>query len=224
MRGALGLVLLSALSMACEGGIPGFDPRNGTAPIMESFGVDFEAYDSLTGRAGDFIFDPSIDRPLVEFGHNNDTADGVQVARTWELRLAPGTTILAPLGAEVLDVVYRSETDDSDIVFTTRSNSAWRVIVHHVNAVVVAKGDQVSAGTAIGEAGNLNGAAGRIELQITHDDVSYCPFELLKADTDLEARVSELMADWETWAADDTVYDESAQTRPGCAATSFTEP
>jgi hypothetical protein len=50
------------------------------------------------------------------------------------------------------------------------------------------------------------------------EEIDYCPFELFDLDLALpfQQKVADLMADWENFKGDASIYDQAAMVAPGC--------
>lgn len=220
MRVKITLVLLAIAAFACEDGlqgVPGINEPDASAPLMAHFGVSIEPYDSQTGMAGDFLFDPSVYKVMVEFGQLVDTPDGQVVHPNFEFRVAPATIVRAPRGGVITAVTYQESFDDYEIHLAPSDNSRWTIVFDHVHNPTVLDGESVSSETPLGEAADWENGLARVDLMIARDDGrAFCPMDILLEGTDQPERVLGLFADWEAYRSDADIYDEAEMIRPGC--------
>ena len=120
---------------------------------------------------------------------------------------------------------YQAETDDFSIILLPESDSDWMVNIDHVTDVAISVGDAVTAGQLLGAPGTWNETYGRVELMVVQGSIYYCPFDLFDASLkdEYENKVTQLMDDWETFKADDTIYDQAAMVSPGCNSSTITD-
>src|SRR6185295_12754053 len=116
--------------------------------------------------------------------------------------------------------------------------SIYNITVDHINSPTIGVGDTVTAGQKIGTAGNINGTNpspyGLVELQINQYTVgsscndsskfsTVCPFVIFDPNllSTNKAKITQLMADWESLKANTGIYDEASMSFPGCIVNSF---
>jgi hypothetical protein len=199
----------------------------GPPPALENLVVEFGPWDPVTDRAGDFAFEAGEEKVFLEFGAVVSTPEGPKALPTFELRVAPDATVVSPISGRVARVALQDDTGDYELRLLAADDSAFLVIVDHVAELAVAEGQAVAAGQPLGKPGPWSATLGRVELQV-FDFVareSWCPFELFDPALApaFEAQVAALMADWEAFRADATLYDEASMVRPGCLAASLAE-
>jgi hypothetical protein len=94
------------------------------------------------------------------------------------------------------------------------------MIVDHLTDLLVFEGDTVAAGQPLGKVGPFSLTLGRIELQVVNfiEEINYCPFELFDPALALafQQKVTGLMADWETFKGNASIYNQAAMVAPGC--------
>ncbi|MDZ7821065.1 MAG: hypothetical protein U5N26_04190 [Candidatus Marinimicrobia bacterium] len=194
---------------------------------IHNLGVEFAPYDSVSGRAGAFVFSDRIEKPILEFGENTIEKAGVVSAKnnpTFEYHLHPEAEIFALTGGVVDRLQLQEETGDYALR-TRLPGSDLEVIYDHITNPRFALDDTVRTGDIIGNPGHWEpGRVGRTEIQVStgdddeNDFLSHCPFDVFDPDS-LEvytARVSRLIEDWECFKNDTTVYDEESFVYPCC--------
>lgn len=213
-------VLLAVCAMGCEDGLPGVNETDDTPPIIENFGITFGDFDAGTSTAGDFLFTTGFEKVFVEFGVIVQTPDGTDLQPTFEFRVAPDTVVHAPRGGVIAAVNYQEATDDYEVRLKSKSNSAWTIVLDHLDTPTVNPGDSVDGGLALGRATDFHDGLSKFNLMITKNDgTAKCPIDFLIDGTDLETRITTLIADWEAWMGDTNIHDESQYLRPGCVRT-----
>ena len=194
---------------------------------LHNLGVEFAPYDSATGRAGAFVFNNRIEKPIWEFGQNTIEKPDVISAKdnpTFEYHLHPDADIFALTDGVVDRYILLEETGDYAIR-TRWPGSNLEVIYDHVTNPRFELGDTVRQGDIIGDPGYWDpGYVGRTEIQVStgNDDeddfLSHCPFDLFDPDS-LQAytdRVSRLIREWESFKEDTTIYNEGSFIYPCC--------
>ncbi len=193
------------------------------APEVLDLVVEFGKFDSVTGRAGAFRLDATTryaDKVFLEFNAVVNGPDGPKRLPTFEYRVDKDALVRAPASGYIIHFEHQPETDDYEIGIA-RSLEDGRhgmVMVDHVRDITLAKGDSVTAGQVIGKAGTWGGELGRVELMVVEGDSAYCPLARMP-DSLKEAhrsKIRDLMADWEAFKDDPTIYDEDAMPEPGC--------
>jgi hypothetical protein len=219
---ALTLVLLGI--PGCNGGNPSNDgdPVPDQPPEIKNLLIDFGRYDSAAGRAGAFPFDPSKVKVFYEFNAEVPTPEGPKFLPTFEYHLVPDANVYAPADGYVTMFRYQAETGDYEIGITRSPNltlpGTGMVTVDHIKDITVSQGDYVTAGQLLGKPGPWIVGMSRTELMVYRNDTAYCPFlymsDSLKAG--LRQKLRDLMADWESYKGDTTLYDEASMPEPGC--------
>lgn len=219
----IALMLLASCSSGSSGGGGG---GTGLAPVLENLVVTFAAYDAETGRAGDFIFVTARNKVFDEFGAVVEDVGGDPVVLpTFEYKVSPDSQLVSPMAGIISQVDYQEETSDYSIVIIPESGSEWFVNIDHVTEVLVSVGESVTAGQLLGKPGVWDETLGRTELMVVKNQTYYCPFNLFAPalKSEYEAKVTELMSDWETFKGDDTIYDQAAMVVPGCNESTLTD-
>lgn len=199
--------------------VAGCDPE----PLeLQNLLVSFGDHDAGSGRAGDFVFLETGDPIFLEFGAVVEGPDGPKQLPTFEYRVDPDADVLAPASGRVVRRVHQPETDDYEL---TIGAGSVQVNVDHVRDLQVDEGDDVVAGDVLGRPGPWSDTLGRTELMVVEDEVAHCPLTWVAPELEdaLAAQVSALMADWEAFRGDDTIYDEAAMPRPGCNRLTWTD-
>jgi hypothetical protein len=199
----------------------------GPPPLLKNLAVAFAPWDPVTDLAGDFVFVAAEEKVFLEFGAVVNSPDGPKTLPTFEYRVAPDAVVVSPIDGTVEAIAFKPDTNDYEIRLLASPLSPFLVVVDHVTDLLVAEGDAVAAGQALGLPGTFSATLGRTELQLVNfvERRSYCP--LLLADpalaADLHADVSGLMDDWETFQGDAALYDQAAMLLPGCLNDSLAE-
>ena len=197
----------------------------GPPPVLKNLLVNFGAWDPITDRAGDFHFLASEEKVFLEFGAVVITPDGPKTLPTFEYRLSPDAVVVSPLDGTVESIRFQDDTNDYELHLTSSPTSPFLVVVDHLIDLLVSQGDAVAAGQSLGKVGPFSLTLGRTELQVINfiEEINYCPFELFDPALSLafQQKVSNLMADWETFKGDASVYDQAAMVAPGCVVSTL---
>jgi biotin carboxyl carrier protein len=200
---------------------------------IKHLGIDIGYYDPVTNKAGDIQFtkDPlQFKRLFMEYGFT------VPANSVGPAKKNPQPTFIVPLktkvhalvDGEVVDVPKLYSGDYS--IMMQSSGSEFIFETEHVINVKVKKGDKVKAGDVIAEvsdydAKNYNGM-GLFEIGILKGSKDantppshVCPFAYLDESIKDETlkKISALQKSWEEYVGDTGVYNEAAETIPGCA-------
>jgi hypothetical protein len=219
----MAMLLLHALMVvACENDSTSPPSSYEDAPLIRNLIVDFDRHDPLTGRAGPFVFDPSKDKVFFEFNAAVPTPEGLKLLPTFEYRLSPEANVYAPADGYVTHFRYQAETGDYEIGITRSPNltssRTGMIMVDHIKDITVAQGNFVTAGQILGKPGPWIEGISRTELMVYQNDTAWCPFlfmtDSLKAG--FRQKLRHLMADWESFKNDTTLYDEASMPEPGC--------
>lgn len=227
---SVGVVFLVVLSLvffaACGSSDNSVDSGNDdstTTHYIKNLGVNFDRYDSSTGKAGDFVFLASGVKPFIEFGTNalTDQQGNPKDNPAFEYYLDPEANVYAITKGTVTRIEYQESTEDYEI-FTRETGANFMVIYDHITTPTISKGDSINVGDPLGKPGTWNTLIGRFEIQINVDqdqgELSFCPFMLFDPDLvdEFKEKVSQLMRDWETFKGDQSIYDEASHVYPGC--------
>jgi hypothetical protein len=215
-------VLASLLLSACTKD-PASPVIDESVPEIRNLVVDFGRYDSAMGRAGSIVFDPSKTKMFYEFNATVPTPEGPKILPTFEFYLHPDANIYAPADGYVTHFKFQAETGDYEIGITRSphltSSAVGMVTVDHIKDITVMQGAFVTAGQVLGKPGPWIEGIGRTELMVYQNDTAFCPFtfmtDSLKAG--YKQKIGNLMADWEAYKRDTSLYHEEAMVEPGCA-------
>lgn len=190
-------------------------PAPPTPPVLKNLGVAFAPYDAVTGRAGAFDFLSLQRKPFDLFGANGTEP-------TFTYYVAEDADVTAVADGYVAKVEYQPTYSDYSILITTEpDNAGYSIDYDHVLAPTVSAGEQVSAGKVLGKAGTHSDLGiGRLEIQVFlggQSITNYCPFVYFDASlrATYEAKLAQLMADYESFNHISTYYDESADDASG---------
>ena len=201
--------------------------------LLKSIGVNLDYYNTLTGRAGDFVFSHAytsvFDRPFMGFGFIIPAANSA----TRQDKVNPQPTFILPLGTKVhaiVDGVVAKVpllySGDYSIMVNADGNeqASWSYETEHVIHPLVKAGDRVTAGQIIAEVSDydewLRPGYGILEIGILHGGVTpehLCPFAYLDPSIreDVLAKIKALENSWEEYVGDPSLY-ESGEIIPGC--------
>jgi len=189
-------------------------------PVLKNLGVDFEAYNNETGRAGAFIFLKNEDKVFLEFGAEVSGENGVKKLPTFEYIVAKDSNVYAIGEGIVTNIEYQDETQDYEIIIKPCIFSIWLIIIDHVLNLTISIGDKVVAGMIIGKPGTYTSLCGRVEIQIYNmeTNLNYAPFKLFDPTLrdEYEQKVWQLMDDWETFKNNISIYDQDSMIYAGC--------
>lgn len=217
-------------------------------PVLRRHPIDLAPYDAASGRAGDVQFVSRTMGNVIysQFGYVVPAA----LTSSGQDKSNPQPTYLAPLGTPVRaaasGVVDRisdlwSTPTYGDVSVMIRPDglpaSCYVVVeAEHVLNPRVAVGDRVSAGQVIAEVGPLNSQGnsglGLVELGILTGagngrPMHVCPYAYFAPDVAAAqiGMLTRLMADWESYTGDPTLWDEGAWVNgvPGCSSGPITE-
>ncbi|MGK7395713.1 MAG: hypothetical protein ACNS62_14130 [Candidatus Cyclobacteriaceae bacterium M3_2C_046] len=215
------IMLISACAENDENQVDNVDRE---PPLLKNLIVTFDNYDPDTQTAGDFIFQSNYNKMFLEFGALAQGPDGPKILPTFEYILDENALVLAPCDGLITRLDFRYDSQDYSMIIKNQKNSIWFVNVDHIKNITVQEGDRLAAGEVIGNPGNWNNAPGlgRVELSVINDEErrNYCPFSFFDPalKSAYEAKVLQLMTDWETFKNDFTIYDQENMTAPACKA------
>lgn len=217
-------------------------------PVIQRHPLDLAPFDPATGRAGDVLFVGRAMENMIytQYGYVVPAA----ITSSGQDKSNPQPTYLAPLGTPVRAAVdgvvdriaelWSTPTygDVSVMVKPDGLPADCYVVVEfeHVLNPVVAVGDRVSAGQVIAEVGPLNSQGnsglGLVEFGIltgagNGHPLHVCPYAYFApevASAQLKA-LEQLMADWESYTGDATLWDETSWVDgvTGCSSGPLTE-
>ena len=184
--------------------------------------VNFGPYNSQTGRAGSFVFQPNYEKVFLEFGKDviSDHQGNLKDNPAFEYLVALDANVISPVDATVVSLTFQDNTQDYEIHLAPIDiNDMW-ISIDHVTNPQVAVDDAVTAGQILGNPGTWDIYAGRVEIQIilTMEGESVCPFLFFDPDTraQYESKVSQLIDDWENYKGNSQIYSEEDFPITGC--------
>lgn len=190
-------------------------------PVISSLPVVVETYDPVTQKAGDvdFTFSElgSTEKVFLEFnGLLIDGGTGPEGTRLphYIFNLPQGTPVYAMGAGTVQNINDNTNHPDQEIIVAADGTTNYFYTYDHVENVTVSEGESVAAGQQIGEA-----AQTKFEADINlNSNTAYCPNDFFdsSAASTLEGKLTQLMADWEEFKGDDSIYDEEGMYQPGC--------
>lgn len=208
--------------VACTTSTDAPAPLDVSVPEVTHLMVDFGRHDSAANRAGAFVFDPSKPKIFYEFNASVPIPGGSKLLPTFEYYLAPDANVYAPASGYVTHFKFQAENGDYEIGITREPTlsvfGTGMVLVDHIKDLTVSQGDFVTAGQVLGKPGPWIEGLSRTELMVYRNDSAFCPFafmpESLKAG--YRQHIRDLMADWEAYKRDTSIYAESGMVEPGC--------
>jgi len=195
-----------------------------TPPVLSNMMVNFADYNPVAGTAGDFLFDAQMEKAFGEFGRTVSSPSGPKSLPQFDFFVTQSTSIVAPVGGEVVLFTYQPSTTDYSIHIRPTYNSAWLINYDHIRNVpgTIVEGATITAGQYIGTPGSWF-YSGFFELMVTYDKgdgngLGYCPYNYLSSGikATYSTKINNLMSQWETFKGDSGIYDEGAMVAPGC--------
>ena len=194
--------------------------------VISNLMVNFGTYNAGTGKAGDYFFEPLLDKVFGEFGRIVQNPDGSDKRLTQnDYFVSHNTSVVSPMNAEVVMVTYQPTTQDYSIHVRPSYNSIWLINFDHIRNLssLIVEGGDITAGQFLGNPSPWFGDSYYVELMITKDlgdgsPVGYCPYTFMTSSlkATYSASLNTLISDWETYKGDTSIYDESAFIYPGC--------
>ncbi len=201
-------------------------PASATAFVLHNLGIHIDSWNPATNRAGDFLFKAGEEKVFIEFGARVVVeGGGTTVFPAFEYRIDRNALVTAVAEGRIAQFDRPAGGRDYRIRIRSNADPLWEVLYNHIQNPLVAMGDTISAGEALGNPGPWDSDLGRVQIQVVHlaTGFSHCPlsrFDSLAADT-ARAKVLRLMADWESFKNDPGIYDEEEQNSPGCGVTAL---
>jgi len=197
-----------------------------TPPVLSNFMVNFGTYNAGTGKAGDYYFEPLLEKVFGEFGRSAQNPDGSpKTLAQNDYFVSADTDIVSPMDAIVNTVTYQESTSDYEILVNPSENSIWLINFDHIREInpSIVEGATITAGQYLGKPSPWFGDSYLVELMITKDlndgsPIGYCPYDFMTSSLKsiYATYLNTLMSDWETFKGDTTIYDESSHVKPGC--------
>ncbi len=187
--------------------------------ILKNLGVTIETYDPGTGYAGVVKFDISRYKVFIEFGVSVEGSPGdYKTFPTFEYYTTTEADVFSPIAGTVDWIGYQPSTFDYEMSISSIYNSNWLLFVDHVRNPTVTTGDAVSVWQVLGKVGTVSATTGRTEIQVRANNIDDAPFKYFDpATTDqYQQLITDLMASWEAFKGDTSIYDEAAMIWPGC--------
>lgn len=199
--------------------------------LLKSIGINIDAYDPTTGKAGDLVFTKNklqFNVLFTEYGFTipaNMSASGQDKRNPQPTFILPmGTKVHALVDGVVIDVP-KLYSNDYSILVAPDSNSRWRYETEHVTNPLVKPGDIVKAGQVIAEVSSHNkegnAGYGLVEIGILkggNPPQHVCPFAYLDPSIkdDVGKKLLAFYKAWEEYRSDTSLHDETGQQVPGC--------
>ncbi|MDO8516182.1 MAG: M23 family metallopeptidase [bacterium] len=200
-------------------------------PLITHIGLNIDYYNAQTGKAGDFTFTQNplkFNSLFMEYAF----AIPASMSATGEVKYNPQPTFIAPLGTKVhaladgiVDRVPLLYSGDYSVMVRPLYESNYRFETEHVINPIVKEGDVVKAGQVVAEVSPFmkesNNGFGMVEIGILeggNPPQHWCPFAYLDPSVkdDLQKKILALYASWETYKNNTAIYNEAAQSIPGC--------
>ena len=199
--------------------------------LLKSIGINLDAYDPATGRAGDLVFT----KDKLQFGilfTEYGFIIPASMSATGQNKRNPQPTFILPMGTKVRSIVDGVVvgvpvlySGDYSIQVASDTNSQWRYETEHVINPLVKPGDIVKAGQIIAEVSphskENNAGYGLVEIGLLKGGNSpqhICPFAYLdpSVKNEIQNKLLALYKSWEEYHGDINLHDEIAQKVPGC--------
>jgi len=198
-------------------------------PVLKNLGVNFDRWDPVTNRAGDFLFMQGTfdEHILVPFGYLVENENGAKRLPEITYILPVGTPVVSPIDGIVFNINVIGWSQDYAVHLKTSRDEEWMVSFEHLINLNVAMGDRINAGQIIGEAAPWNGGTGFAELVVWkggREILKRCPFDALEESIKpvYAEKISNLVSDWEKFKGKN-IYQEEKWTLPGCLLLEITE-
>ncbi|MBN2030016.1 peptidoglycan DD-metalloendopeptidase family protein [bacterium] len=191
--------------------------------VIENLGVRFGPWDRNTNRAGDFLFPniANVTKIIGEFGQAVLDPDfNVKYLPTLDFIIRVEAPIIAIAEGEVSRHYFQEGSADYEIGIRSLNDPNYEVGYDHLVNIQVEMGQTITPGDTIGYPRPLFSGLGSFEIMVNNAEtgLSYCPFCCFNPDKteEYQNKLLQLIADWETFKGDTTIYDESAFVLPGC--------
>ncbi len=184
------------------------DEEKSTPPIIKNLGINFDSYDSSTGKAGDFLFDSKLTKPFVEFGGSKD--EDSKIIPHFNYYIPLETEIFSVSDGVIDSVIYQEEGNDYEVYVKPFRESHWLINYDHIINVDVKVGDTIEAGSFLGTPAQSSPGIGMVEIQLYSNGTSYplTNYFAPELKAEYENKIWKLMEDWETFKGNSELYDE----------------
>jgi hypothetical protein len=199
--------------------------RIGEPPVLYNLTVDIQTCAPLPCIGGAFNYLATETEPTF-FGGTVIGPSGPKIIPNIEFKVREDADVISPMRGIVSAVETSQQGDDFSIRISPGALSAYTVEIDHVLSPTVEEGDLVEPGQVLGKPGVWNGSPlGRVEIQVNRGGDYVCPMDYLHGSVkaSMRAKVTQLMADWESVKSSTTLYDESAMVVPGCLVHSIAD-
>lgn len=198
---------------------------------IKGVGLNLDYYDKNSKKAGDIDFSALRDHkiPFEEYGTWVEIPNEKPYRNPQPTFVVPkGTKVRALIDGFVIEVPKLYSGDYSVRIATTK-DSRWSAETEHVDNPIVKPGDFVKAGQVVAEASTAktgnNSPWAWFEIGIgkgtqnTEERPDHvCIFKYLDDSIKEETykKLKSIMAGWEEYKGNTSVYDENASPTPGC--------
>jgi hypothetical protein len=224
----IGIIALSSIIISINLPKTRNIPQPESAPVLENLGITFGNYSEETSRAGSFLFTKheDLEKIFVEFGENTYWFFGNYYFDSigFEFLVDKNTNIYAPCDGVINDVRYRQELQTYELTIVSEAETPWFVNLGFIVNLTVSEGDEVEAGDIIAKPWDFYEGLGRYGLWIGYinrednSETFYAPFKLfdLELRQEYEAKLWQLMKDWEDFKHNWTLYNQESMVYAGC--------
>jgi hypothetical protein len=187
----------------------------GSGYYLNNLGVTFGSYNAATGRAGDFAFNHRFDKIFYEFGDTLPAGKALPYSVQFQFYLAPDAQIRAVNTAIVQRVDYKEQAQAYEIQAMPTENSDYYIVYDYVGGANLKPGDVIDSGQVIGHAnGVVNNATWAPEVQVglQSSNAGVAPWTYFDpaAVDGTRNELRNLLADWESFKGNSSIYDESS--------------
>jgi len=202
-------------------------PDPDTAPVLKNLGVTFGNYSEETSQAGSFLFidNDRIKKIFVEFGEESSGFFGNSwESRTFDFLVAKDSNVYAICDG-IVNTIRQPDEGLFEIEIQPTKESHWYAKIGYIGGVSVEVGDTIKAGQIVGKPSTPFKELGRVSIWINYynpDEDSrngyYAPFKLFDSElqNEYEAKLWQLMRDWEDFKHNWSIYDQKSMIYAGC--------
>ncbi|MBI2344052.1 MAG: hypothetical protein HYV02_06945 [Deltaproteobacteria bacterium] len=217
------LMLVSMLAGCSSGGSGsgGSGATDTTAPVVYNLGIDASAWDPVeNNNTAVLAVEGNRYKLFIEFGGTESADATTDPFYHLTFRIHDNDPTSYPVRATIDGIVkaiddQQAVSGDFEVRIAPNANSVWVAVLDHVDDLSISVGDTVTADQVIGVA---SPAYFEFNLLNTSEQRSYCPMQYLDpaAAATYEAALSSVMANWESYRGDTTLYDEGTMGIAGC--------